>query len=113
MKISRNVCKKYREFKNPKISYIFRKSLDLSIVYDQCGHEYKKIFKEEESIEMLKSLSLITSIEIYQKIYNHIWRKHKSRIQTVKYRNYLIEEINQNKLISKKQKNCLQSSELY
>ena len=34
MKIYGNVCKKYREFKNPKISYIFRESLDLSIVYD-------------------------------------------------------------------------------
>ena len=102
MKIYGNVCKKYREFKNPKISYIFRESLDLSIVYDQCGHDYKKILKEEESIEILKSPGLITNIEMYQKMYNHIWRKYKSRIQTEKYRNYLIEEINQNKLISKK-----------
>ena len=102
MKIYGNVCKKYREFKNPKISYIFRESLDLSIVYDQCGHDYKKILKEEESIEILKSPGLITNIEMYQKMYNHIWRKYKSRIQTKKYRNYLIEEINQNKLISKK-----------
>ena len=102
MKIYRNVCKKYREFKDPKIPYIFRKSLDLSIVYDQCGHDYKKILKEEESIEILKSLGIITNIEMYQKMYNHIWRKYKSIIQTEKYRNYLIEEINQNKLISKK-----------
>ena len=40
----------------------------------------KKIFKEEESIEILKILGLINNTEEYQKIYNHVWRKHKSRI---------------------------------
>ena len=39
-----------------------------------------KIFKEEESIEILKILGLITNIEEYQKIYNHDSRKHKSKI---------------------------------
>ena len=38
-----------------------------------------KIFKEEESIEILKILGLITNIEEYQK-YSHDWRKHKSKI---------------------------------
>ena len=52
----------------------------LSIVYSKYGNEYDKIFKEEESIEMLKLLGLITNIEEYQKIYNHVRRKHKSRI---------------------------------
>ena len=32
----------------------------------------KKIFKEEESIEILKILYLITNKEEYQKIYNHL-----------------------------------------
>ena len=41
------ICK----FKNPEISYICKKALDLSIVYSKCGHEYKKIFKEEDSIK--------------------------------------------------------------
>ena len=45
-----------------------------------------KIFKEEESIEILKILGLLTNVEEYQKIYGHIWRKHKSRIETEKYR---------------------------
>ena len=31
----------------------------------------KKVFKEEESIEILKVLGLINNIEEYQKIYNH------------------------------------------
>ena len=35
-----------------------------------------------ESIEKLKILDLINNIEEYQKIYNHAWRKHKSRIKT-------------------------------
>ena len=40
-----------------------------------------KTFKEEELIKILnKILSLITNVEEYQKIYNHNWRKHKSRI---------------------------------
>ena len=32
----------------------------------------KKIFKEEDSIETLKILGLITNIEEYQKIYIHV-----------------------------------------
>ena len=40
--------------KNPKISYIFKKALFLSIIYNKSGNEDGKIFKEEESIEILK-----------------------------------------------------------
>ena len=40
----------------------------------------EKIFQEEESIEVLKILGLINNIEEYQKIYNHAWIKHESRI---------------------------------
>ena len=39
----------------------------------------KKVFKEEK-IEILKIIDLIINIEEYQKIYNHEWRKHKSKI---------------------------------
>ena len=46
----------------------------------------KKIFEEEESIEIFEILGLINDIEEYQKIYNHAWKKHKSRIQTEKNR---------------------------
>ena len=34
-----------------KYHIFLKKILDLSIVYKKCGHEYKKIFKEEKSIE--------------------------------------------------------------
>ena len=74
-----NVCSKYRKSKKTKIC-IFKKTLSLSIVYSKCGREFKKIFKEEESIKILKILGLINNIEEYQKIYNHVWWKHKSKI---------------------------------
>ena len=35
---------------------------------------------KEESIEILKILGLINNIEEYQKIYNHDWRKHETKI---------------------------------
>ena len=40
----------------------------------------RKLFKEEEPIEILKIIGLINNIEEYYKIYNHVWRKHKSKI---------------------------------
>ena len=61
-----NECNKYRKYKKSKISYIFKKTLSLSIVY-KCGHGYKKIFKEEEYTEILKILGLVNNIEEYQK----------------------------------------------
>ena len=48
-----NICKKIKKFKKTKISlllfFFFKKG-----VYSKSGHEYKKTFKEEESIEILK-----------------------------------------------------------
>ena len=52
--------------KKTKISYIFKKCL--CIIYIKCSHEYKKIFKKEESIEILKILGSISNTEEYQKI---------------------------------------------
>ena len=53
---------KYREFKNAKISYMFEKTLVLSIICSKCEDEDEKIFKEEESNEILKILGLIKNI---------------------------------------------------
>ena len=69
-----NVWNKYRKSKKTKL-YILKKTLCLSVVYSNCGHEYEQIFKEE-STEILKILCLINNIEENQKIYNHVWRKH-------------------------------------
>ena len=55
-------CKKYKEFKKPKISYIYDKTLLLSSICNKCGSEGEKIFKEEQSIKILNILGLIENI---------------------------------------------------
>ena len=40
----------------------FRKTLFVSIIYSKCKREDKKLINEEESIEILKILSLIENI---------------------------------------------------
>ena len=56
-------CNKCGKFKSPKISYIFDKTLFLSIICDKCSSEDRKIFKEKESIEILKIIGLIKNID--------------------------------------------------
>ena len=73
-------CKRYKEFKKLNISYICYKALLLLSICNKCGIEDEKIFKAEESIEILKVIGLINDIEKYQKIYNNIWSKHKWQI---------------------------------
>ena len=62
------ICSQYRKFEKPKILYLLEKTFAFSIICSKCKNENEKIFKEEESIEMLKILGLINSIEEYQKI---------------------------------------------
>ena len=107
-----NVCNRHRKFNISyilylEISYIFKKTLSLSIVYNKCGHEYEKIFKEEESIEIIEIIGSINNIEEYQKyiIMPEENINQEFRLKKIdEIRNYLIEEINQNRLMSKKQK---------
>ena len=61
---------KYRKFQKPKISHFIEKNLVISVVCSNCKKEDEKIFKEEESIELLKILGLITDK----------WLKKKTRI---------------------------------
>ena len=56
------ICDKYRKFKKPKISYLLEKTLALSVICSKCKNEDEKLFKEEESIEILKILGLIENI---------------------------------------------------
>ena len=58
-------CSKYRKFEKPKISCLLEKTLVLSMICSKCKNEDDKIFKEEESIEILKILGLINNIEEY------------------------------------------------
>ena len=50
------ICKKYKEFKEHKISHICDKILLYSIIFNNRESEDEKIFKQEESIEILKFL---------------------------------------------------------
>ena len=52
-------CGKYRKFKNPKVSYVFQKTLVLFIICYKCSSKDKNIFKDKESIETLKFFGLI------------------------------------------------------
>ena len=51
--------KKFEEFKNPKISYMFNNALGLSSVCDKYVSKDNKMFKEEEAIEILTTNGLI------------------------------------------------------
>ena len=55
---------KYRKFENAKLSYLLEKTLFRSIICSKCKNEDEKIFKEEESIKILK-IGLINNIEKY------------------------------------------------
>ena len=65
------ICDKNQKFEKLKISYHLEKTLVLSIICSKYKNEDEKMFKEEESIEVLKILGLINNIEEYQKIWNH------------------------------------------
>ena len=60
------ICGKYRKFEKPKISYLLEKNISkksvLSIIWSMYKKEDEKIFKEEESIEILKILGLTENI---------------------------------------------------
>ena len=56
------ICGKYRKLKKPKISYLSEKKIVLSIICSKCRKKDQKLFKEEESIGMLKMLGLIENI---------------------------------------------------
>ena len=56
------ICGKCRKFEKPKISYLLEKALFFSIICSKCKNEDQKIFKEEESIEILKILGFTENI---------------------------------------------------
>ena len=43
-------CGKYGKFKNPKISYIFEKTLVFSIICSKCENEVEQIIREEKQL---------------------------------------------------------------
>ena len=56
-------CGKNRKFKNLKnLKDILDEKLVLSIICNKCKNEDEKVFKDEESIEILKILGLIENV---------------------------------------------------
>ena len=49
---------KYRNFEQTKIPYVLKKTLALSVIFNKCKNEDEKIFKEKESVMILKILGL-------------------------------------------------------
>ena len=60
------ICGKYIKLEKPKISYLLEKTLLLSIICSKCKNEdeNEKLFKEEESVEILKILRLIENTKL-------------------------------------------------
>ena len=56
------IFSKYRKFGKPKIPNNLEKKLILSIICSKCKNKNEKIFKEEESVEVLKILGLVENI---------------------------------------------------
>ena len=94
--------------KNLKILCLLEKTLVLSIICSKCKNEDEKIFKEKESIKTLKILGSVNNIEEYEKhlIMTEENMNQEFRLKKIdETRNYLIEEINRNKLVCKEHKN--------
>ena len=62
------ICNKHRKIEKPKISCLWEKKIILSFICSKCKNKDKKMFKEEESVEILKTLSLNNNLEEHQKI---------------------------------------------
>ena len=56
------ICDKYRKFEKSKISNLLEETLVLSIICSKSKNEDKKLFKEEESPEILKIIGVIENI---------------------------------------------------
>ena len=85
------ICSKYRKFEKPKVSYLQEKTLDLSIICSKCKDADEKMFKEEESIEILKIIGLISNIQKGIGKYKNM--NQEFRLKKInEIRNYLIEE---------------------
>ena len=57
-----DIFDKYKNIKIPKITYVFEKTFSFSIICNMCENEDEKIFKEEDSIEILTILGLFKNL---------------------------------------------------
>ena len=104
------IYRKYRKFEKPKISHLLEKTV-FSVICSKCKNEYEKIVKEEDSMEILKILGLIENLFLYLLKISYFKNMAEENISQEfglknidETRNYLIEEINRNELMTKKPK---------
>ena len=64
------ICNKYRKFENPKILYLLEKTLVLSLIFNKCQNKNEKLFKEEESIEIMKIHNYLKNMSEENKVKN-------------------------------------------
>ena len=57
-----SLCGKNRKFQKPDLSYILKKTFVISIICRKSKNEDEKIFKEEESAEILRVFGLNENI---------------------------------------------------
>ena len=55
-KLNCAICDKYKKFKNRKTSYIFWKTLVLSIDYSKCDNEDEKYLKKKNQLRYWRFL---------------------------------------------------------
>ena len=97
------ICAKYRKFKNPKISYIFEKQFFLLFAVS-AKIKMKKYLQKKIQLRYQKFL-------VYLEIYNYLKNlveeniSQEFRLKNIdKTRNYFLEEIKENELMSGKHK---------
>ena len=59
-------CNKYRKFEKPRMQYIFDKNQFFLLFVVSVAITTKKIFEEQESIEILKILGLVSYMKKQQ-----------------------------------------------
>ena len=64
------ICNKYRKFEKPKILYLLEKTLVLSLIFNKCQNKDEKLFKEEESIEIMKIHNYLKNMSEENKVKN-------------------------------------------
>ena len=64
------ICNKYRKFENPKVLYLLEKTLVLSLIFNKCQNKNEKLFKEEESIEIMKIHNYFKNMSEENKVKN-------------------------------------------
>ena len=94
---------KYRKFEKLKISYLLEKNkIVLSIICIKCKDEDEKLFKE--SIDILIILGLIENNDYLKNMLEENINQELRLKNIDETRNYFLEEIKQNELMSNKQK---------